>query len=404
MKAPSLEYLPDRWRRSPRRWGHSLHTVCSYFAMFPPQVPHVFIRWLTEPGDVVYDPFSGRGTTVLEACRMGRVGYGSDANPLAWVLTGAKADPPTPGEAEARLKELRVACEPMDPEAAPDNIRMLYHRDVLGQLLWLRETLDPTDRTDRFILALLLGVMHANYKPGKLARGLSISMPNTFSMAPGYVRKYIDEHDLQPPDISVFDLLDRKMSRLDLPLTPTVRGRAWLQDVRGEIPPFLLENPAKLVFTSPPYLGVIKYGKYNWIRLWLLKQEPKAVDAKLVATASPTRYLAFIKDSLEALAPSVRDDGYLCLMIGDVARKDTGDTVNLAGRVWDEVAAPLGWHRVAEVVDRLPTKHKVSRIWKNSRGHATKIDRILVLAKDKKAAGALPGLGPIRWTTPTDWS
>ena len=29
--------------------------------VLPNQVPHVFIRWLTEPGDVVYDPFAGRG-------------------------------------------------------------------------------------------------------------------------------------------------------------------------------------------------------------------------------------------------------------------------------------------------------------------------------------------------------
>lgn len=403
MRPPSLDHLPDRWRRAPRRWGHPLHTVCSYFAMFPPQVPHVFIRWLTEPGDVVYDPFSGRGTTALEACRMGRMGLGSDANPLAHVLSSAKADPPRPEEAQARLDELRYACEPMDPSGAPPNIRMLYHDDVLGQLMWLRDTLDAADRTDRFLLALLLGVMHANYKPGKVARGLSISMPNTFSMAPGYVRKYIDEHDLQPPDIDVFDLLARKMSRLDLPEAPTLRGRAWLQDVREEPPSFLQERPARLVFTSPPYLSVIKYGKYNWIRLWLLKEEPKAVDAKLIATGSPTKYLTFMREALEALEPAVRDDGYLCLMIGDVARKDS-DTVNLAARVWEDVAEPLGWHRVAEVVDRLPTKHKVSRIWKNSRGNATKTDRILVLAKDKTCTTALPGLGPIRWTAATAWA
>ena len=72
--SPSLDGLPQRWRRDSRRSGHPLHSLCSYFAMFPPQVPHVFIHWLTEPGDVVYDPFAGRGTAPLEACRMARVG------------------------------------------------------------------------------------------------------------------------------------------------------------------------------------------------------------------------------------------------------------------------------------------------------------------------------------------
>lgn len=82
-----LDEMALEWRGAPRRWGHPLHSLCSYFAMFPPHVPRVFIEWLTKSGDVVYDPFSGRGTAPLEACRLGRVGVGSDANPLAYVLT-----------------------------------------------------------------------------------------------------------------------------------------------------------------------------------------------------------------------------------------------------------------------------------------------------------------------------
>jgi DNA methylase len=75
-----ISELNKRWQRAPRRWGHPMHSLCSYFAMFPPQVPHVFIRWLTQPGDVVYDPFAGRGTAPMEACRLGRLGVGSDVN------------------------------------------------------------------------------------------------------------------------------------------------------------------------------------------------------------------------------------------------------------------------------------------------------------------------------------
>ncbi|MBX3328698.1 MAG: hypothetical protein KF682_22720 [Nitrospira sp.] len=62
-----LTQLPPMWRRAPRRWGHELHSLCSYMAMFPPMLPRVFIEWLSKPGDVVYDPFSGRGTTLLES-------------------------------------------------------------------------------------------------------------------------------------------------------------------------------------------------------------------------------------------------------------------------------------------------------------------------------------------------
>lgn len=402
-RPPSLAGLSKRWRRAPRRWGHPLHSLCSYFAMFPPQVPHVFIRWLTKPGDVVYDPFAGRGTAPLEACRMGRVGLGSDANPLAYLLTAAKVDAPTPEETRRRLQELRGGCGPGDPGSAPADIQMLYAEDVLGQLLWLRETLDLTRRDDRFIMALLLGVMHANYKPGRPPRGLSISMPNTFSMSPGYVRRYIDEHGLKPPAVDVFDLLQGKLRRMKLPESSATRGLAWQQDARDPAAPTILDRPAKLVFTSPPYLSVIKYGKYNWVRLWMLQQDPKAVDKELVATGSLSKYLAFISGAIEQLGPAVRDDGYLCLMIGDVRARGNGETTNLAARVWEDAARPLGWTLRGIVDDRLPTKHKVSRIWKNGRGQATKTDRVLILSRDGGESD-LPPLGPIRWSAATAWA
>lgn len=372
--------------------------------MFPPQVPHVFIRWLTEPGDVVYDPFSGRGTAPLEACRLGRLGMGSDANPLAYVLTATKVDPPTAQEAGARLAELRSLCRHHAGDGAPDDIRMLYSRRVLGQLVWLREHLDLQRRDDRFVMALLLGVMHANYKPEHPARGLSISMPNTFSMSPGYVRRYINEHDLEPPDVDVFDLLDAKLERLRLPGAGATRGSAWQQDARVPAPSDRLDQPAKLVFTSPPYLSVIKYGKYNWVRLWMLKEDPRAVDAALMTTGSLSTYIAFIKELLAGLAPSLRDDGYLCLMIGDVRERGTGRITNLVEHVWEAGAQPLGWRLRGVVADRLPTEHKVSRIWKHGRGEATKTERILILSHRTRRSASLPALGPIRWAQATAWA
>jgi len=365
--------------------------------MFPPQIPHVFIHWLTKPGDIIYDPFSGRGTTPLEACRMNRIGLGSDANPLAYLLTAAKINAPTPKEAHSRLAELRAKYMPLDTSSTPDNIRMLYSNNVLNQLTWLREELNLNHRDDRFIMALLLGIMHANYKLGHPARGLSISMPNTFSMSPSYIQRYINENNLIPPDIDVFDLLETKLNRIQLPETSGVRGVAWLQDAQKPISSLIINRPAKLVFTSPPYLNVIKYGKYNWIRLWMIKQNPKTVDQTLMATGSLSKYLKFMKSVISELTPAVREDGYLCLMIGDVRELGANRTMNLAKSVWEEAACTLGWKLKGIVTDRLPTQHKVSRIWGKKRGNATKTDRILILSHDTKHSIPLPLLNPIHW-------
>lgn len=393
-KPPSLRHLHQRWHRAPRRWGHKLHSLCSYMAMFPPTIPHVFIRWLTDPGEVVYDPFSGRGTTGLEACLLGRVGYGSDANPLAWVITAAKVDPPKSRSLTSRLEELERSVEQWDVSDEPDHVRMLFHPRTLGELLWLRQSLDLNSRVDRFLMAALLGVMHGRSTKDGHPTGLTVSMPNTFSMSPGYVARYIDEKGLRPPVLRVIPFLRQRVGQLSLPNGEFRRGAAWVQDATTRVRARLRHQPAKLILTSPPYLRVIQYGQYNWIRLWMLGYEPQAIDSVLFTTESRVRYLDFVSPVLKQLRAALRDDGYMCLVVGDVRRGSK--EVNLASALTEIAKLNTDLQPLGTITDRLPVQHKVSRIWGATKGRATRTDRILIFG----GPDALPPgpLEPIRWS------
>jgi len=362
-------------------------------AMFPPTIPHYFVRWLTEVGDVVYDPFSGRGTTVLEACLLGRVGLGSDASPLAWVLSAAKAEPPDADSLRRRLVELRRSYRRPSVSRVDEHIRVIFSDRTLAQLLWLRSELQLTRRTDRYLMAVLLGVLHANARSDGTPRGLSVAMPNTFSMAPGYVSRYVKAHRLTPPQADVFDVIERRIVDLGSPGPAFVEGRAWRQDVRQSIRWPAAADKAALVFSSPPYLQVMKYGKLNWLRLWMLGQEPPVVDQHLFASSSLPRYLAFMRETLKSLRPHVRSDGYVCLVIGDVRKGD--EQINLAQEVARHCLPGTGLHLLRSISDHLPIEHKVSRIWGLTRGRATKVDRILMLGT--KNASRLPPLPRIDW-------
>lgn len=366
-------------------------------AMFPPTLPHYFVRWLTEEGDVVYDPFSGRGTTVLEACLLGRVGLGSDASPLAWVLSSAKAEPANAKHLLRRLDELRGAFRNPRTADVPDHIRLLFSNRTLAQLLWLREELEMRRKADKHLMAVLLGVLHANARSDGTPRGLSVSMPNTFSMAPRYVSRYVKRHRLKPPDADVFDALEDRLKKLGDPGDAHEAGRAWLQDVTRPIRWPAEVGKAKLVFSSPPYLQVMKYGKLNWLRLWMLGAEPPVVDAKLFASASLPRYLSFMHSTLMSLRKRVRKDGYACLVIGDVRRGD--EQLNLAQEVARHSLPGTGFKLLRSISDHLPTDRKVSRIWGSTKGRATKVDRILVLGGPQTSA--LPPAPRINWNART---
>jgi site-specific DNA-methyltransferase (adenine-specific) len=364
--------------------------------MFPPAVPHVFIRWLTERGDAVYDPFCGRGTTVFEACALGRMGLGSDANPLAWVLSAAKADPPSPSAIDERLAHLRQVRRRGDVTAEPPEIRAVFDREVLDELIWLRTELSVASKVDRYLYAALLGILHANATADGTPRGLTIAMPNTFSMAPRYVMNYKAKHGLVPPKRNVIDFLRKRIRDLGDRPAGFHPGRAWRRDIVHPRTSLPSASPPKLIFTSPPYLGVMKYGKLNWLRLWLLGYEPKEVDAKLFASGSLSLYLSFMSRAIEKMDETLARDGRICLVIGDV-RRETGD-INLAEAVAESCVAHSGLRVDALVEDELPLRHKVSRIWKEKRGRATKTDRILILSK--KRAAKLPRLPAFDWTAP----
>ncbi|NBB78545.1 MAG: site-specific DNA-methyltransferase, partial [Verrucomicrobia bacterium] len=100
-----IKYYINEFWTSRQRQASRLHEV-SYRACFKPQLPRFFIERLTAPGDVVYDPFMGRGTTPLEAALLGRIPYGNDTNPLSRALVAPRLAPPSMRSIEERLRSI----------------------------------------------------------------------------------------------------------------------------------------------------------------------------------------------------------------------------------------------------------------------------------------------------------
>ncbi|HWP63369.1 MAG TPA: DNA methyltransferase [Candidatus Binatia bacterium] len=437
---PGLPLEPD-WQRQPRLWGHSLHPMASYLASFPAALVHAFIARYSRRGDIVLDPFSGRGTVPLQACAEGRVGVGNDLNPLAYLLTAAKVEPAEPAEAATRLLALRVAwtaeagrwddlgrraaTRPGQAEVAvpaagalvgsgssstalepvPEEVALAFHPRTLGQLLFVRAALDQNERVDRFLLAALTGILH-----GKRPSYLSDVMPNAFSMARRYVRTFIRESGYRPPERDVFALLEAKLRRLYRDPIPRTAGLALLGDARdvggrlgAELRRRALPDRVRLVVGSPPYLRVVKYGYYNWLRAWLLGLDAAAIDASLDDAHRREPYLAFLRDVLAGLRPLLTTDGIVVLVIGDVER-DRGrahpEGLGLAEQVWQAAAEPLGYELAGVIVDRVAAGRKMTKVWGEEAGRATKTDRILVLGATR--LGARRALGAA--TIPVDWS
>ena len=286
----------------------------------------------------------------------------------------------------------------------PREVVVAFHPRTLAQLLLVRTTLDLDRPTDRFLAAGLTGILH-----GKSASYLSEIMPNTFSMARRYVREFAARTAFHSPERDVFDCLEKKLGRLYRQVAPPAPGIALLGDARDVAPRARaalrargLPDRARLVVTSPPYLRVVKYGYYNWLRTWFLGFDAAEIDATLDDAHHREPYLAFLRDVLTGLRDALTDDAIVVLVVGDV-EFDRGrpirGAVGLAERVWETAAQPLGYRLAGIALDDVAAHRKMTKLWGDEAGRATKTDRILVLGATE--AGRRRALAAA--ATPVDW-
>jgi site-specific DNA-methyltransferase (adenine-specific) len=332
-----------------------------------------------------------------------RLGWNADAT--AWTELGRRVagDP-----ASVRIPAAGSRSGPdADAESVPVEVALAFHPDTLGQLLFVRSELRLDDRTDRFLAAAITGILH-----GKSASYLSELMPNTFSMAPRYVRDFAARTSFASPRRDVFDGLASKVDRLFRQPGPSTEGVALLGDARDVAPRARAAlrasgrpDRARLVVTSPPYLRVVKYGYYNWLRTWFLGFDAREIDATLDDAHHRGPYLAFMRDVLADLRPVLTDDAVVVLVIGDVetdrGRRIKGG-VGLAERVWEQAAEPEDYKLAGVALDDVAAVRKMTKLWGDEAGRATKTDRILVLgATESGRRRALSGASlDIDWTWP----
>jgi site-specific DNA-methyltransferase (adenine-specific) len=239
-------------------------------------------------------------------------------------------------------------------------------------------------------------------------------MPNSFSMAPRYVRDFVARTGFRAGRRDVFTCLDAKLGRLFRQPPPLTRGLAMLGDARDvgirartELRRRALPERARLVVSSPPYLRVVKYGYYNWLRLWFLGVDPEAVDRSLDDAHQLDAYLGFLRATLAGLREGLTDDAVVVLVIGDVeldrGRRIRGDRgFGLAETVWERAAQPEGYALAGVALDAVASHRKMTKIWGDEAGRATKTDRLLVMGSTEVGRRrALTGVGtPIDWTWP----
>ena len=309
-------YVNEFWTAK-QRAAHSLHEV-SYRACFKPALPRFFIERLTIPGDVVYDPFMGRGTTLIEAALMGRVPAGCDVNPLSAVLVRPRLDPPALNDIAKRLKTIDFASA----TDIPEDLLVFYHPETLRQIVSLKDYLlrqSNLDPVDDWIRLLALNRL-TGHSPGFFS---VYTLPPNQAVSIKSQRRINERRKQVPPRRDVPKLILKKSKQLLQDCTPGDRAalgrvarRALLLTETSDRTPGLRSNSVALVVTSPPFLNVVDYATDNWLRCWFL-----GLDAKNVQLTVPRKLDAW-QEAMTAvfreLHRVLKPGGHVAFEVGEI--------------------------------------------------------------------------------------
>lgn len=239
--------------------------------MFPLDFPFKILVRRARKGDLVLDPFCGRGTTNFAARLLGLSSLAVDSSPVATAITAAKLVTVT---AEEIITEARKIIEENDNSDIPQGEfwEWAFHRGVLRSVCVLRDSfLKDCSTGPRIALrGLILGALHGP-RQKTFASYLSNQCPRTYAPKPAYSVRFWKEKKLAPQPVDVLGIISRRAKRY-YSEHPTVLSEVRLSDSRQEhsLSPGNGFPGFNWIITSPPYYGMRTYIPDQWLRNWFV--------------------------------------------------------------------------------------------------------------------------------------
>ena len=266
---------------------YSVHGLHEYKGKFNPQIAKAILNIFgVRPGDHVFDPFCGSGTTLIECSHVGAIASGVDRNPLAIFIANAKLQAlATPTDELVSVLDrlsrslLRIQNWTLKPEKNERSEYLLswFDRDVLSRIEIIKEkVLDHTAELAPIFLCVA----------SNLLRDYSQQDPNDLR-----IRRRTSPLPSVAFHVAFLDACRTafgKLAEAQIVLGPDLpRGKAMLGDssAKTNVEPLHLFDAA---LTSPPYAMALPYIDTQRLSLvWLGLIEARKVlplEAELIGS------------------------------------------------------------------------------------------------------------------------
>ena len=367
-------FINEFWTAKQRQ-ANNLHEI-SYRACYKPQLPKFFIDLFTKSGDIVYDPFAGRGTTLIEAAILNRNIISNDINPLSRILTEPRLNIPTIQQIEERLNQIQFKDSNADI-----NLSMFYHKDTESEIVCLRNELDSSNFIDNWI-KMVCTTRLTGHSAGFFS-GYTLP-PNQATTQKGQV--LINQKlGLSPPYKNTKEIILKKSKTLQRNLSPSLIqqlfevGKNAIFSSKDSKNTFHIPNESvRLTVTSPPFLNIVRYASDNWLRCWFNSIDSRQVEKEIVSCRTVSQWSKMMSFVFDELYRVTLPGGWIAFEVGEV----NNGKIKL-----DEAVVPLGLKSGLDCAGIMVNSQdftKTSNIWGiNNMKVGTNTNRIVIFHKPK---------------------
>lgn len=371
-------YLNEFWT-SKQRQANSIHEI-SYRACFKAQLPRFFIKSLTKENDIVYDPFAGRGTTIIEAAILGRQVVANDINPLSEILCKPRLNIPSLQDIYERLSKVSIVKN----AKADIDLSMFFHSGTEAEIVSLKNYLkERKESNEEDYIDSWIRMVATNRLTGHSSGFFSVyTLPPNQAVKPNRQKKINEKRNQVPEYRNIKEIILKKSKSLMRDLFPEDKDQLrkiskgalfTTSDARhtSAIPDDLVQ----LTVTSPPFLDVVQYADDNWLRCWFNSIDIDSVEISMAKTVE--KWSKIMSNVFQELYRITLKGGFVAFEVGEVKN----------GRVkLEEYVVSIGKEsgfKCEGIIINEQVFTKTSNIWgvKNNK-KGTNSNRIVLFAKD----------------------
>ena len=316
LRKEEIDYFQEL--SNPVRESSHTHSIYSYPAKFLSHLPRGLIVKLSKnEGDLICDPFSGGGTTGLEAMLLNRRFIGYDINPFGILVSKVKTTYIPPKTIEDSLKE------------------------IIDHYYLLTPKFEVLDRTDMTCLGEKISLEINGITTYIKTKIQDPELQSFFELAIIHITKIVGRRDFEQrnnwKNVSLTPIFIRKCKKMMNAVSSIPEKSKYLPEFRlgsnhkMEIP----NEKVDLIITSPPYLGVdVEYQKLQLQRRSINKSKRTEIISNILEAEPLSNnelcwkgengeiYWRNLDKSLAECHRVLKKTGYFCLWTGFKDQKD----------------------------------------------------------------------------------